>query len=139
MEGDLRAWAAERSDAVRIVTGVPHHHVPAHLNAMDVLCAPSRTTPRWREQLGRMLIEAMACGVAVVGSDSGEIPCVIGGAGSIVAEADEPAWTRAVDRLLADAAHRTSLAGAGLRRARTEFALPVVARRHLDFFRSLLR
>jgi glycosyltransferase involved in cell wall biosynthesis len=105
---------------------------------MDVLCAPSQTTPRWKEQLGRMLIEATACGVAVIGSDSGEIPHVVGDAGMIVPEADEVAWTRAIDRLLADSAHRRALAEAGLRRVGAHFALPVVARRHLDFFRSLL-
>jgi glycosyltransferase involved in cell wall biosynthesis len=138
MEGELRAWAAGRGGAVRIVTGVPHQHVPAYLNAMDVLCAPSRTTVRWKEQLGRMLIEAMACGVAVVGSDSGEIPHVVGDAGMIVPEADDAAWTRAIDRLLADSAHRRALADAGLHRVGAHFALPVVARRHLDFFRSLL-
>lgn len=138
MEGELRAWAAGWGDAVRIVTGVPHHEVPAYLNAMDVLCAPSRTTSRWKEQLGRMLIEAMACGVAVIGSDSGEIPHVVGDAGMIVREADEAAWTCAIDRLLGDSAHRHALAEAGLRRVGAHFALPVVARRHLDFFRSLL-
>jgi glycosyltransferase involved in cell wall biosynthesis len=138
MEGELRAWAAGRGDAVRIVTGVPHHEVPAYLNAMDVLCAPSMTTPRWKEQLGRMLIEAMACGVAVIGSDSGEIPHVVGDAGMIVPEADEAGWTCAINRLLADAAHRSALADAGLQRVGAQFALPVVARRHLEFFRSLL-
>ena len=35
----------------------------AYLNAMDVLCALSQTSPAWREQFSRMLIEVMACGV----------------------------------------------------------------------------
>ncbi|HEY0022413.1 MAG TPA: glycosyltransferase [Longimicrobium sp.] len=138
MEGELRAWAAGRGNAVRIVTGVPHREVPSYLNAIDVLCAPSQTTPRWKEQLGRMLIEAMACGVAVIGSDSGEIPHVVGDSGMIVPEAEEAAWARAIDRLLADSEHRRALAEAGLRRVGAHFALPVVARGHLDFFRSLL-
>ena len=73
---------------------------------MDVLCAPSQTTARWREQFGRMLIEAMACGVPVVASRSGEIPHVVGDAGLLVDEADVAAWTAALDRLLADAALR---------------------------------
>ena len=55
---------------------------------MDLLCAPSRTTPRWREQFGRMLIEAMACGVPVIASPSGEIPYVVGDAGVLVPEGD---------------------------------------------------
>ena len=82
LEGEIRAWADKYpDDRVRVVTGVPHDAVPPYLNAMDILAAPSQTTPQWREQLGRMLIEAMACGVAVVGSGSGEIPYVIGDAG----------------------------------------------------------
>ena len=137
MEGALRGWASRHGDRVRIVTGVAHEDVPRHLNAMDLLCAPSRTTPRWREQLGRMLTEAMACGVPVVGSDSGEIPHVVADAGVVAREDDVPAWTRAIDALLADEAKRAEFAGHGLTRVEAEFALPVVARRHLEFFREL--
>lgn len=138
MEGALRAWAtAGKGDRVRIVTGVPHDRVPEHVNAMDLLCAPSRTTPRWKEQLGRMLTEAMACGVPIVGSDSGEIPHVVADAGVLCAEDDATAWTRAIDRLLADDAARAEYAARGLARVEAEYALPVVARRHLVFFREL--
>ena len=138
MEGELRTWAAGHGERVRIVTGVPHERVPEHLNAMDLLCAPSRTTPRWREQLGRMLTEAMACGVPALGSDSGEIPFVLEDAGVVLPEDDAAAWTRALDRLLADPARRAELSARGLARVEAEFALPVVARRHLDFFRALV-
>jgi glycosyltransferase involved in cell wall biosynthesis len=65
---------------VRIVK-VAHDEVPAYLNAMDLLCAPSLTTPSWREQLGRMVVEALACGVPVISSDSGELPFVVADAG----------------------------------------------------------
>ena len=92
MEAELRAWAASHPDHARILTGVKHDDVPPHLNAMDLLAAPSQTRPNWREQLGRMLLEAMASGVAVVASDSGEIPYVVGDAGRVVPEADESAW-----------------------------------------------
>ena len=138
LEADLRAWAARHGDRVRVVTNVPHDGVPAHLNAMDVLAAPSQTIPRWREQLGRMLIEAFSCGVAVVGSDSGEIPHVIGDAGLVVPEADEAAWADALGGLLESPARRAELAARGLARARAEFAWPVIARRHLAFFDELL-
>jgi len=137
MEGEMRAWAARQGGRARIVTGVPHERVPEQLNAMDLLCAPSRTTPRWKEQLGRMLTEAMACGVPVVGSDSGEIPRVVADAGVTAAETDTGAWSRAIDALLADPARRGGLAARGRRRVEAEYALPAVARRHLDFFREL--
>ena len=139
MEGELRAWAARHgADRVHVATGVQHGEVSAWLNAMDVLCAPSRTTPRWKEQLGRMLVEAMACGVPVIASDSGEIPHVVADAGVIVPEGDEAAWIREIQKVLIDGALRADLSRRGIDRANAEFALPIVARRHLDFFTEVL-
>jgi glycosyltransferase involved in cell wall biosynthesis len=46
--------------------------------AFDVLVLPSRTDYFWKEQYGRVLVEAMACGTLVAGSQSGAIPIVIG-------------------------------------------------------------
>ena len=60
---------------------MPLNDVPRHLRALDALVLPSESTPLWKEQFGHVLIEAMACGVPVVGSDSGAIPEVIGEAG----------------------------------------------------------
>jgi glycosyltransferase involved in cell wall biosynthesis len=119
---------------VRVITGVPHDDMPAYLNAMDLLCAPSRTTPRWREQFGRMLIEAMACGIPVLASASGEIPHVVGDAGVLVPEDDAAAWRRDIERLLGDDARRDALSARGLERVRQRFAWRGVARAHLDFF-----
>jgi glycosyltransferase involved in cell wall biosynthesis len=139
MESALRAWGRAHGDRVRVETAVPHHDVPAHLNACDLLCAPSRTTSRWREQFGRMLIEAFACGVPVVASDSGEIPYVVGDAGVIVGEQDADGWLRAVRTLLDDEAQRADFARRGRDRAVGTYAWPVVARQHLDFFQELTR
>lgn len=55
--------------------------VPRWLNALDVLVLPSLSTRSWVEQFGRILVEAMACEVPVIGARSGEIPHVIGDAG----------------------------------------------------------
>ena len=139
LEGELRTWAARYPDGrVRVCSDVTHDRVPPYLCAMDVLAAPSQTTRRWKEQFGRMLIEGMACGVAVVGSDSGEIPFVIGDAGEVVAESDVPGWTRTLGVLLENPARREELAVRGRERAETSYAWPVVAGKHLDFFESLL-
>jgi phosphatidylinositol alpha-1,6-mannosyltransferase len=138
LESELRAFAQAHPGRVHVLTGVVHDEVPAHLNAMDVLCAPSETTSRWREQFGRMLIEAMACGVPVAASDSGEIPYVIGDAGAIVPEQNVEAWTAVLDALLGDPEKRRDLAARGRARAYERYALPVVARAHLTFFEELL-
>jgi glycosyltransferase involved in cell wall biosynthesis len=133
----LDALAAAHPGRVSIVTNATHDEVPSYLNAMDVLCAPSQTTSGWREQFGRMLIEAMACGVPVLASRSGEIPHVVADAGVLLPEDDAEAWAAALRRVIGDAGVRRDLADRGLRRARLEFAWPVVARRHLEFFDEL--
>lgn len=139
LEGELRRWAERYGERVHIATGVEHERVPAYLNAMDVLVAPSQTTPVWREQFGRMLIEAFACGVAVVASDSGEIPFVVADAGRVVPEADETAYRSAVERLLADRALRDSLAAKGLARSQKLYTWNAIGAQYLDFVENLER
>lgn len=134
----LEQFAGRHPGRVHVQTGVAHDEVPAWLNAMTVLCAPSQTTPGWREQFGRMLIEAMACGVPVIASNSGEMPYVVGEAGVVVAESDVQAWTAAIDRLLGDDRLRRELGAKGTARAHERFAWPVVARSHLAFFDTVL-
>jgi phosphatidyl-myo-inositol dimannoside synthase len=133
----LRRWAAGHGDRVRVVVGVEHRRVPDFLNAMDLLCAPSRTTPRWKEQFGRVLGEAMACAVPVVASDSGEIPHVLDGAGVLLPEDDAAAWRGQLESLLADPGRRQRLGERGRSRAEAELSLPVAARAHLRFFAEL--
>jgi glycosyltransferase involved in cell wall biosynthesis len=137
-ETSLRAWAARHGDRVRICNDVTHEHVPAYLNAMDVMCAPSQTTPAWKEQFGRMVVEAFASGVPFIGSESGEIPHVVKDAGLIVGERDIAGWARAIAGLLEDQHRRDELAERGLERVHREFAWPVVARSYLDFFDSIV-
>lgn len=57
---------------------VPHAEVPQEMGKFDVLVLPSRSVKEWKEQFGHILIEAMAMGIPVVGSNCGEIPHVIG-------------------------------------------------------------
>lgn len=138
LQGALERFALEYPGRVHIENGVAHDQVPAWLNAMTVLCAPSQTTPGWREQFGRMLIEAMACGVAVAASDSGEMPSVVGDAGIVIPEHDVAAWTQTIDRLLGDEAMVSLHAARGVERANARFGWPVVARAHLSFFEALI-
>jgi phosphatidylinositol alpha-1,6-mannosyltransferase len=138
LKKDMCRWAERYPGRVRIQTGVKHDQVAAYLNAMDLLCAPSQTTSHWREQFGRMIAEAFACGVPVIASDSGEIAWVVGDAGIIVSEADTAKWTRTIDEMLAAPERRRELAARGLERAHALYSWKVLARKYLEFFDRIL-
>lgn len=137
LEPVLREWAKRHGDRVRICADVTHDDVPPYVNAMDMLCAPSQTMPNWREQFGRMLVEAFAAGVPVIGSDSGEIPLVVGGVGVVVGEKDTAGWQRAIQDLLESPKKRAELSAKGIAAANEKYAWPVVAGSYLEFFDSL--
>ena len=128
-EAECRALAERLGTGgrVRFRGLVPSTEMPAVVGGFDVLAGPSLTGTRWKEQYGRMLIEAMGCEVAVVGSDSGEIPEVIGDAGLVVAEGDVPAWQVALQGLADDPARRRSLGRAGRERVLAQFTQAAIA------------
>jgi glycosyltransferase involved in cell wall biosynthesis len=123
---------------VAILPAVASTAVPEALRALDVLVLPSRTTASWKEQFGRVLIEAMSCGVPVVGSSSGEIPHVIGAAGLIFAEGDVAALRTVLARLVTDGALRSELAQRGRRRVLDHFTQAAIARRHYEVYQAML-
>ena len=106
--------------------------------AFDALVLPSLTRPNWKEQFGRVLIEAMACGVPVIGSDSGEIPNVIGDAGLIFPEGDIVALRDSIARMLADPERRARYAEAGRQRVLAEFTQAQIAAATVRVYREIL-
>jgi glycosyltransferase involved in cell wall biosynthesis len=76
--------------------------VAAFLRSLDVMILLTRTTRSVREQFGRVIVEAQACGVPVIGSQSGAIPDVVGDGGWIVPERDPAALARLLDIVAAD-------------------------------------
>ncbi|HEX3054308.1 MAG TPA: glycosyltransferase family 4 protein [Aggregatilineaceae bacterium] len=103
-----------------------------------VLALPSRTTPTWKEQFGLVLAEAMLSGTAVVGSDSGAIPEVIGDAGVIFPEGDVAALTRVLQHLADDPAYRQSLAERGRQRALQYYSTAALAQQFSAFCTALV-
>ena len=80
---------------------------------MDAMVLASRTTRRWKEQFGRVIIEAHACGTPVIGSNSGAIPDVVGQGGIIFPEGDTAALSQAILAVRHDAARRERLGQIG--------------------------
>ncbi|MEO8084935.1 MAG: glycosyltransferase, partial [Ardenticatenales bacterium] len=132
------AAAAGLADRVAFTPWLPSAAMPAFYRRIDALVLPSRSTPTWIEQFGRVLTEAMACGAVVVGSDSGEIPHVIGDAGLVFPEGDVDALAAALRRLADDVPHRLALAAAGRRRVLERFTMRAVADATVAAWRDVL-
>jgi glycosyltransferase involved in cell wall biosynthesis len=116
-DGPLRSALADLDlpGEVRIWSGLSHERMPDAYAEMDVLVLPSRTTATWAEQFGRVLVEALWCGVPVIGSNSGEIPWVIGatGGGRLFSEGNEEALAAVLRELQNDPEERRLLAERG--------------------------
>ena len=74
------------SDAIRRVPSVAQADVPKYMSLIDTLVLPSRRHKMWAEQFGRVMVEAMAMRIAVIGSSSGSIPEIVGDGGYIFEE-----------------------------------------------------
>ena len=112
-ELDRRAASAGVSHRIKFLAARPLEELPRVMSAMDALVLPSLTTPQWKEQFGRVIIEAHACRTPVIGSDSGAIPSVVGAGGVIFREADPAALASALNRLAIDPAECRRLGAAG--------------------------
>ena len=135
MKSEILRWAEKRGWCGRVrVALAKHDEVPDYLAAMDLLVAPSQTTRHWKEQFGRMLIEAFACGVPVIASDSGEIPYVVGDDGRIVPEKEVEAWAKTIDELLRRPELGTELVRKGLEHC-LNYSVPTVAEHYRGFYR----
>lgn len=126
--GSYAATLLERAEQLgvreRVVTiDVPHSDVPRFMNACDVVVLPSLSSERWKEQFGRVIPEAMACGVPVIGSDSGSIPDLVGDAGLIVPEGSAHGLVEAILRLIREPETRSLLRQRGFRRVRERLSV----------------
>jgi glycosyltransferase involved in cell wall biosynthesis len=118
-EESLRALAAELGigERTQFVGSLESAAVAPAMADLDVLVLPSRTTPNWVEQFGRVLVEAMACEVAVVGSSSGEIPHVIDEPDLVFPEGDVAALSAILRQLVDHPDQRAGYARRGRARA----------------------
>ena len=136
---ELRQLATQQAiaDRVEILPPLPSTQMVDFYRACDIFVLPSLTQRNWKEQFGRVLIEAMASRVAVVGSDSGEIPHVIGDAGLVTPEGDSDALSAALRRLLTDETLRQTLADAGRQRVLQRFTQAAIAARTASVYRRV--
>jgi rhamnosyl/mannosyltransferase len=128
-----------RNIRCRVVAAVPHHQIGRVMSCADVLVLPSHTTPAWKEQFGRVLVEGMACGLATVGSDSGAIGRVIqrAGGGLVYPEGNVDALVQALGSLAADRSLLEKLQNTGRGFVHHELTHEAMARKLEHSIRSM--
>ena len=127
------------TDQIHFLGYVPHTDIPDYLARLDLVVLPSETQSNWKEQFGRILIESMACGTPVLGSDSGEIPYLIQrtGGGRTFPEGDATACAQQLTRLLRDDDLRAALAQKGRDSVYNRYTHAALARAFIDTIESL--
>jgi glycosyltransferase involved in cell wall biosynthesis len=138
-ELEERARRLGLSDRVTFDDRIPSTQVPSYLCGLDALVLPSVSTPSWKEQFGRVLVEAMACGVPVIGSSCGEVPNVIGDAGLVFPEGDVSALRDSIARLRGDPKLRARLREAGQARALAHYTQAQIAAATVEVYRQMMR
>ena len=123
----------------RIVTiDVPHGEVSKYMSCCDAIALTSTETPTFKEQFGRVLPEAMACGVPVVTTDTGYLPVIVGDAGLVIPRDSNDALVAALRSLMEDPELRARLSARGLERVRELWSVEVQVQLLDKLFRSLL-
>jgi L-malate glycosyltransferase len=148
LQSELIKIAAENNIQERLilVESVPHDEVVNYINLMSTLVLPSETTYKfktltsvgWKEQFGHVLIEAMACQVPVIGSDSGEIRYVIGDAGLVFPEGNAQALANCLVQLMDKPYFAHSLGEMGYQKAMIKYTNKALAKQQLEFYQELV-
>lgn len=133
MLDDYLRSESQRVDWLEVLPPVPHGEVAGFLRTLDVFVLPSRILYDHQEHDAQALLEAMACGVACIGTRSGIIPEVLGDGGGYLVEPQDPrALSEALTLLIKSARERGMLAKRGRKKAVEEFSLSVVAKRKFN-------
>ncbi|MCS7287390.1 MAG: glycosyltransferase family 1 protein [Anaerolineae bacterium] len=111
---------------------VPDEDLPALYSAADLFVFPSLY-----EGFGLPVLEAMACGVPVICSNTSSLPEVAGDAALLVDPTDVQALAKAIERALTDETLRAMLRAKGLERARM-FTWEKTAQKTLEVYRRVL-
>lgn len=116
-----------------------HAAMPKEYAGADVVAVPSLTTPYWEEQFGMVLVEAMACGRAILTTRSGAIPEVVGDCAVVVEPYSVEALTEALSVLLQDEGARQELGRRARLRALEHFTLRHSARGLASAYATVLQ
>ncbi len=136
MSDELKDLANNLGIADKIIFAGQRRDIPEILHILDIFVLPS-----YYEGLPRSVIEAQACGVAVVATNVGGTPEVVinDKTGILVPPKDEMAIAKAVIDLLMNKDKAERMGNAGREWVRKQFDAPVFIKKTEDLFEDLIR
>ena len=124
--------APELIDQIHLTGYVVNTDLPAIYNQSDLFLYPSL-----RESFGIPMLEAMACGVPVIASNTSSMPEVSGGAAYLIDPYNSNELTQAIEEILSNQELRLKLREAGFKQA-IKFSWQGMAEKVLDIYESVL-
>jgi glycosyltransferase involved in cell wall biosynthesis len=122
----------------QFVPSVTHEEVAQFMNCMDIFVLPSLTMPNLMEKFGRVLIEAMSSGIAVLGSSSGEIPNVIGDSGLVFKEGDIADLHKKLEYLIRNESKRNELGWKARKRVQQKYSWKHIAKETILVYQEVI-
>ena len=135
------AGAIGVANHIIFIDEVPQADLLAFYSMADIFVLPSIVNENGEtEGLGVVLLEAMACGLPVIGSDVGGIPDIIknGETGLLVRQKDSQDLSKQIIRLLTDEGFRKKMVSNARNFIETQYSWEIVAQRFLEIYRGVL-
>jgi|TARA_B100001971_G_C18265198_1_gene591447 glycosyltransferase involved in cell wall biosynthesis len=129
-EGLVREYS--KKFPIKIFHNLKYDELPKIYASCDIFCLPSLDWKKWgmklwEEQFGFVLIEAMASGLPIVGSDCGSIPEIIGPSNPTVIQGSQDKLFLALLKMALDENFRKRLSK--LNRSRSEHFFDIIKQR----------
>lgn len=144
LESKLKSliYELELADKVEIVKNVSDEELLMIYNSADLFVLPSIVDSQGNtEGLGVVLLEAMACGLPVIGSDVGGISDIIenGKNGFLVKEKDITALSYCIIKIINDKGILSCLSNNGYKSVKNKFSWNKIANYYQNIYLNILR
>jgi glycosyltransferase involved in cell wall biosynthesis len=143
MKDDLMNLSARLSlsDKVIYIDKVPQEKLLEFYTSANLFVLPSIVNEKGEtEGLGVVLLEAMACGLPVVGSDVGGIPDIIkdGETGLLARQKEPDSLAEKITRIFSDAPLRRKLVENGYQMVEKKFSWDTISEKFIEIYQEVL-
>lgn len=123
--------AEKRMSNINVLGFIDKDSIDRYYDSFDCLVVPSIETASWKEQFGRVIVEAASRGCFVIGSTCGEIPNLIANlkCGTIFAQGDANALREVISSILSGQHNTRGYAEDGMNLAHESYNLQKVAKK----------